>query len=147
MLWQILIGVGVIIATAIIHGFILSLALVHLSPLSRWAVKVESAARITLAVSATVIWIMIAHILGVALWALVFVAVDAIPDADTAFYFSLVAYTTLGLGDILPGENWDILTGLCAANGFLIFGWSTAFQVQYFDQLNKMRAELATTES
>ncbi|MEM9898581.1 MAG: ion channel, partial [Pseudomonadota bacterium] len=58
---------------------------------------------------------------------------------DTSYYFSLVAYTTLGFGDIILPENWRILSGLIAANGFLIFGWSTAFQVEYLNNLRPDR--------
>jgi len=58
-------------------------------------------------------------------------------ELEVAVYFSLVAYTTLGFGDVILPEQWRILAGLTAANGFLVFGWSTAFQVEYVSRLNK----------
>jgi len=58
-------------------------------------------------------------------------------ELEVAVYFSLVAYTTLGFGDVILPEQWHILAGLTAANGFLVFGWSTAFHVEYVSRLNK----------
>ncbi|MEM9736953.1 MAG: ion channel, partial [Pseudomonadota bacterium] len=49
-----------------------------------------------------------------------------------ALYFSVVAFTTLGFGDVLLPQEWRLLAGLSAANGLLIFGVSTAFLVEVF---------------
>jgi hypothetical protein len=37
-----------------------------------------------------------------------------------------VNYTTLGYGDVTPGERWRLLGPITAMNGVLMFGWSTA---------------------
>lgn len=39
---------------------------------------------------------------------------------------STVTFTTLGFGDITLDENWRLLSSFEAANGLLMFGWSTA---------------------
>ena len=46
---------------------------------------------------------------------------------EEATYFSLVAYTTLGLSEtnVMPKE-WRLLGGITGANGFLMFGLMTA---------------------
>jgi len=36
------------------------------------------------------------------------------------------AATTLGYGDIIPVEKWELLGPITAMNGVLMFGWSTA---------------------
>jgi len=41
-------------------------------------------------------------------------------------YFAFVNYTTLGYGDILPVERWQLLGPITAMNGVLLFGLSTA---------------------
>lgn len=43
------------------------------------------------------------------------------------FYFSLVSYTSLGLGDIFPSEHLRFLTGVEALNGLLLIAWSGSF--------------------
>ena len=63
---------------------------------------------------------------GVWLWAITYYRLGAFETIEGATYFSLVAYTTLGLGEFeLPG-SLRILGGMTGANGFLMFGLMTA---------------------
>jgi hypothetical protein len=41
-------------------------------------------------------------------------------------YFAFVNYTTLGYGDVIPVQRWQLLGPITAMNGVLMFGWSTA---------------------
>ena len=50
-----------------------------------------------------------------------------LPNLETALYFSTVTYTTLGYGDVVLTPPWRVLASLEAANGILLFGWTTAF--------------------
>lgn len=45
---------------------------------------------------------------------------------EEALYFSTVTLTTLGYGDITLDEQWRLFASLEAANGIILFGWSTA---------------------
>ena len=60
------------------------------------------------------------------LWAGFYVMVDALPTFEDAIYFSLVTFTTLGYGDITLDEKWRVLGAFEAANGIIMFGWTTA---------------------
>lgn len=42
-------------------------------------------------------------------------------------YFSVVTYTSLGLGDLFPVGNFRLLTGVEALTGLLMIGWSASF--------------------
>jgi hypothetical protein len=77
-----------------------------------------------------VLYVLLVETINVWIWALVFIAVGAIPTLEPAVYFSLTCFTTLGIGDIALDPNWRLLSGLTAANGFLSFGWSTAYMVE-----------------
>jgi voltage-gated potassium channel Kch len=57
------------------------------------------------------------------------------PDAQTAFYFSIVTYTTTGYGDLVLPEPWRVLGGIEALTGILMCGWSTGF---FFAVLSRM---------
>ncbi len=68
-----------------------------------------------------------AHLVQIALWAAAFVATGAIPDFETAFYFSAQNFTALGYGDVsLSARSAALLGPLEAMNGLLFFGLSTA---------------------
>lgn len=82
------------------------------------------------AIIVAVLFVLLVHTINVWLWATVFHLVGAIADFEPALYFSLVAFTTVGFGDITLGSDWRLLSGLTAANGFLSFGWSTAYMVE-----------------
>jgi voltage-gated potassium channel Kch len=60
------------------------------------------------------------------LWAGFYLMVDALPTLEDAIYFSLVTFTTLGYGDITLDERWRVLAAFEAANGIIMFGWTTA---------------------
>ncbi len=68
--------------------------------------------------------------IGVWMWALTFWLVGALPDFEHSLYFALVCYSTLGLGDVVLAEEWRILSGMTAANGFLSFGIVTALMIE-----------------
>jgi hypothetical protein len=42
-------------------------------------------------------------------------------------YFSIVTYTSLGLGDVFPQDNLRLIAGVEALVGLLLIGWSASF--------------------
>ena len=74
-------------------------------------------------------YVLFAHTLQVWIWSSGFVLSGALPDWNTAVYFSLVTYTTLGYGDVVLGPGLRIFAAFSAVTGLLGFGISTAFLV------------------
>jgi hypothetical protein len=71
----------------------------------------------------------------VVLWAVVYVGLGAIESFEKALYFSMVTFTTLGYGDIVLPEQWRLLSSFEAANGIIIFGWTTAIVIAVVERL------------
>ncbi len=71
--------------------------------------------------------LMMAHGVEILMWVVLFLNIDAFQSFEAAFYFSASAYTTLGFGDVLLPDEWRLLGGTVAADGFLLFGLSAAF--------------------
>jgi hypothetical protein len=44
-----------------------------------------------------------------------------------ALYFSTTAFASLGFGDIVLSPQWRLISSIEAANGVILFAWSTAF--------------------
>lgn len=70
--------------------------------------------------------LLMAHLVELGVWAVVFVWCGEFPSFGAAYYHSAVNYTTLGYGDIIMTPRWVLLGPLEAANGMLLFGFSTA---------------------
>ncbi len=82
-------------------------------------------------------FIVAIHTFQVWLWAIVWVLGDVLPDWNSALYFSLVTFTTLGYGDIVLGEPLRIFAAFASVTGLLAFGLSTAFMVALMTQVFK----------
>lgn len=66
-------------------------------------------------------------IIEVWFWGLFYYYIDEFPNLETALYFSTSAFTTVGFGDIYLDREWRLLSSIEAMNGFIMFGWATAF--------------------
>ena len=73
------------------------------------------------------LWIVLLHLIQAGLWAVVYWLAHEVPTLETAVYFSLVTYTTIGFGDVVLGPGWRVLAGIEGLTGVLLIGWSTAF--------------------
>ena len=51
----------------------------------------------------------------------------AVTEPLDYFYFSIVSYTSLGLGDVFPNDHLPFITGIEALNGLLLITWSGSF--------------------
>ena len=88
--------------------------------------------------------LMATHTAEVLIWAWAYALVDAAPANTRLVYFAFVNYTTLGYGDVLPVERWQLLGPITAMNGVLMFGWSTAV---IFEVLRRTIERGATTSA
>ena len=82
------------------------------------------------------------HVVQIWLWAVLYLGLECHPinDLATALSFSTLAYTTMGYGDIIPEKSWRMLSGVEGANGFLLFGWTTAFIFEVITQFYRRAA-------
>ena len=71
-------------------------------------------------------FLFLAHLIEIALWAVLFVICGEFQEFGIAYYHSAVNYTTLGYGDVIMSPSWKLLGPLEAADGTLMFGVSTA---------------------
>jgi hypothetical protein len=74
-----------------------------------------------------VMGLVVIHTLEIWSYGLVYLAIGALPDLESALYFSTASFTTMGYGDIVLTHHWRLFGAIEGANGLLLFGWSTAF--------------------
>jgi ion channel len=79
------------------------------------------------------------HFLEAAVWAEFYFMQHCFADRETAYYFSLQSYSTVGYGDVVISHPWRLMGGLEAIGGVLLFGWSTAILVGFITRFREAR--------
>src|SRR5580698_1734022 len=87
------------------------------------------AARLGAVILFVVLGLLAIHTVEIWLYAVAYLVVGAMPDFETALYFSTTSFTTIGYGDVVLDRQWRLFGAIEGANGLLLFGWSTAFMM------------------
>jgi hypothetical protein len=137
---QIFLGCFLVLATAIVHMFATAAALVMLKKTGRLLhMNKASTLQRTLLVGGLVACLFLVSVLDAVIWAYVYLRVGAIEQLETALYFSMVTFTTLGYGDVTLSPDWRLLASFEAANGIMMFGWTTALIAAVIQRLAPKR--------
>jgi hypothetical protein len=72
-------------------------------------------------------WLLLLHLAEIALWALFYLWRGYLPDAEAAFYFSGVTYTTVGYGDIVLAKPFRLLAPVEGLVGILMCSLSMGY--------------------
>jgi voltage-gated potassium channel Kch len=82
------------------------------------------------AVLAAVFGLFVLHTVEIWLYAALYrFALQALPDFETALYFSTVSFVSIGYGDVVLPRQWRLVGAIEGANGVILLGWSTAFLI------------------
>ena len=79
-----------------------------------------------LLVGGVVLLMFLVSVMEVLVWSVTYLWLGALEGLEKATYFSMVTFTTLGYGEIVLDEQWRLLASFEAANGIIMFGWTTA---------------------
>ena len=119
------VGAGAVVCTIFIHALSLSATVNFVRRERRLGRTGASYWGDFAIVVLAMLFTLSAHLIEIALWAVVFVVCGEFPEFGTAYYHSAVNYTTLGYGDLIMTPSWRLLGPLEAADGMLLFGVST----------------------
>ena len=138
MFIPVVLSLAVIFVTILIHGLGTAWSVQYLAN-KRTAFENRTGLHYALNIlSLTAVFLMLLHFVEIIVWAVVFMVIPDINQLTTleeSIYFSMVTYATLGYGDITLGPHWRIMSGFCAMDGILLFGWSTAM---FFSAVQKI---------
>lgn len=128
MLLNIIIAAFMIVVTSVVHasGMILVLKVIRSQEGNLYNALRQKQIIWT---CGAVLLMAIVSLVEVTIWALAYLALNAIDGFEQALYFSTVTFTTLGYGDVVLEDNWRLLASFEAVNGIIMFGWTTAIVV------------------
>jgi MFS family permease len=127
-----------VIITVLVHfiGLLILLRVMssHGHKVNHWHALARQCALLIFAV----LGIVFLHTVEIWIYALLFMGLGAIRGLEPALYFSTVSFSSLGYGDIVLSERWRLLGAIEAANGLILFGWSTAFLISLMGKLKAL---------
>jgi hypothetical protein len=122
MLHVLIIAAALVASTVAVHALGFGLVLSHLLK-SHAVVPTQPCPIIWHLIRVTWLLVLI-HTIEIVVWALFYVWQHCLPDAESAFYFSGVTYTTLGYGDLVLPKDWRMLGPIEGLTGILMCGLS-----------------------
>ena len=137
MLLQISIGSAIMIITTIIHVGGMAIGLRWLVLMHAKQYVMESITIRSLVVGSLVLIMFVTTLIEAGVWAATYNVLGAISEFEEALYFSTVTYTTLGYGDVVLEDQWRLLSSFEAANGIIMFGWTTALIIVAVHQFSR----------
>jgi voltage-gated potassium channel len=81
--------------------------------------------------------VMALHMIEVWMWAAFYRVAVSLGDWQTAVYFSLGCYSTVGAESVVLPREWRLLEGVEAMVGALMFGMSAAFLFAVVNQIHR----------
>lgn len=132
---------GMVAVTVLIH-FSGLLRLSHLMRGAHARLKTQTERmRQALVILLAVFGVFALHTVQIWSYASVYYLLDEIPTFEKALYFSTVTFASLGYGDIVLSQKWRMVSAIEAANGVILFGWSTAFLLTVTGRLRLLEHE------
>jgi hypothetical protein len=141
MLAQIALGTGLLLVNILVMAMAALLLEVAFRRLHPWLIEPPQRPKLLVLLVGVGVWVLAVITTGVWIWAFALNGLGAFATLEEAVYFSLVAFSTLGLGDVVPPPEWRILAVMAAVNGFLSFGLLTALLVEALRQVRLAQLE------
>ena len=138
MILNLLLSTFMVMATVIIH-FAGLLALLRLlgSRGERFRARESTLGQGALIV-AVVLGLFAIHTIEIWLYAVLYIAIGAVEDFETALYFSTTSFSSIGYGDIVLEHEWRLVSAIEGVNGLILIGWSTAFLLSLMTRLRSL---------
>jgi voltage-gated potassium channel len=147
MILLLLFAFGLTCATVLIHALGTWEAIVYLAGVWSQRKRNQGFLATELQIVRVVSVMLLLHLVEAGVWAGFYRISGVLPELETAIYFSITSYTTVGYGDVVLLPPWRLLGPIEAAVGILMFGWSTAIIVAVVTRIQGNRLARETEAS
>ncbi len=141
MLLQITLGSAVLVVNVLlmaVASLVLESAFRIVHP---WLLAPPQRLKLVLLLVAVGFWVLLVLTVNIWIWAYVMFETGVFKSLEESLYFAIVAFSTLGLGDVVPNQEWRIFAAMAAVNGLLSFGLLTALLVEALRQVRLAQLE------
>ena len=138
LFFNLLLSCIMVTATVVIHFLGLVLLLRLISWHGKTVANLHEVLRQCVLLIMAVLGIVFLHTVEIWSYAFVFQLLGAVTGFERALYFSTVTFSSLGYGDITLNPQWRVFGAIEAANGVILFGWSTAFLISLMSKLRTL---------
>lgn len=130
---EIAIGISVMLLVMLVH-LMATYILIDCSDAYNNTFKRHPRMRLLLALLVANVLLLVAHLVEVGIWAVVYAAKGLVTHHDDAYYSAFVNYTALGYGDSLQQTATRLIGPMTAGSGIMMFGWTTALLLLVIQQ-------------
>lgn len=138
MVIQFLIGIAMTIVSITVGALVIVLGAEQLQAREAWLRRGALLQKHVLVLAVLTTWLVFGMIIVMIIWAAALRVLDIFSAFEPALYFSMISFTTLGFGDVILPDQWRLLSGFIAMDGFILFGLNTAF---LFEALRRLRSD------
>jgi hypothetical protein len=141
MLKELLVAFGILSICVVLH--VLGIVFVGDQMVSRQQAIAQRARRgfVSAILMAVFSFVILLHLVEACIWAAFYRWQGLFPTFETALYFSLKSYSTVGYGDVLLPPSWRLLGTVEAISGVLLCGLSAAFLFTIIHALFRFRIQ------
>ena len=146
MFLQIALGSGLLVINVLVMAvasLVLESAFRTIHP---WLLAPPQRLKLLVLLVAVGIWVLLVLTVNIWIWAYVLFETGVFKSMEEALYFAIVAFSTLGLGDVVPNQEFRIFAAMAAVNGLLSFGLLTALLVEALRQVRLAQLELRSKD-
>ena len=111
----------------------------HLQPTGVW--------HVTRMLLRMIWWLVLLHLAEISIWGWFYLWRGCLPNAESAFCFSGVTYTTLGYGDVVLAKPGRLLAPIEGLMGVLMCGLSTRYFFVVVSRIHQSRPVKSNTVS
>lgn len=141
MLLQIAIGSGLLVLNVLVMALAALVLEIGFHAAHSWLIRPPQRPKLLLMLVAVGLWVLLTLTVGIWMWAYVLFETGVFKTMEESLYFAIEAFSTLGLGDVIPKQEWRILAAMAAVNGLLSFGLMTALLVEAMRQVRIAQLE------
>lgn len=141
MFLQIALGSAMLVFNVLIMAVAALLLETAFRSVHPWLIAPPQRIKLVLMLVAVGLWVLLVLSLNIWSWAYALYRTGTFQTMEEALYYAIEAFSTLGLGDVVPERDWRIFAAMAAVNGLLSFGLLTALLVEALRQVRLAQLE------